>query len=338
MTNDGRSVLLMLSSTTRKLDFYDPTTGEHLGEITDLLPEPHEMAADRGRGLVYVTHTYRSGVYGDFTERSHEISVVDVATRTVVDVIDISPYQAPHDVEYNAARDRIYVGIEAEEGGPQGIVVVDPQTRTVVDHIATQAPNCHWLVSSPDGSRAYATHKEAPFMTIVDLENNSVLATVELPGGAEEINIAPDGSALFAATPMIDRSRTGQPFESKLVKLDPSDGSVLGEVILPADICGVWATSRGDVLVSQLSVPGAEDFLHGVLWVVDGKTMEIRGSVDTGRGVFTLRASDDGALGYVANAGDGTVSVVDMTTLAVVRVLDNSPSAQWGGTHGLAVC
>lgn len=330
-------VLAMVSSTSRELDFYNPDSGEHLGKLTDLLAEPHEMAADRARGLIYITHTYRSGVYRNFTERSHELSVVDVASRKVVDVIDIHPYEAPHDVEYNATTDRIYVGIEHTETSEQGIVVIDAKTRKVIDHIKTDAPNCHWIVSSPDGRRGYATHKEGPCVSILDLENNTLLATVELPGGAEEINAAPDGSAVYLLTPAIDPHRKGDLYPTKLLKLDPEDGSTVAEVVLEPDMCGVWVTTRGDIMVSQLSVPGSEDYMHGALWVIDGATLTVRGKVDTGRGAFTLRSSDDGAYGYVSNTIDGTVSVVDMADLKVLRVLDNSPQLDWGGTHGLAL-
>ena len=339
-------VLAVASTSCRLMDLFATDTWEHLGRISEMVAEPHEITSDESRRLLYVAHTYRSGGYQSDTATGHEISVVEVDRPAVVDVIDIHPFISPHDIEYSPANDLIYASIEGNDAG-NGIVIVDPGARAVVGHIATPARNSHWLAVSPDGARAYVSHKEAPFISVIDLHRRETAATVELPGGAEEIDIAADGKAVFVVTPLKTPRPILGPGPSSVVKIDVASNEIVGAVELDPTVVAVRTTVDGKVLASQM-YPGDDPHVvelfsgerggvEGKLHIIDGGTMTLLNTIDLERMSFTIRVSPDGSTAYVANAGSGTLSVVDLGRGEVVRSLDCTPNDQFGGTHGMSL-
>ena len=336
-------LLAVASSSARVIDFFHTYPWKHVGRVSELVAEPHELAPDVRRRLIYCVHTYRKGGYAGGEPQAHEVSVIDADARQVVDVIDIRPFVAPHDVEYFPGTDLIYASVEQNEAG-KGLVIIDASSRQVAGHIPTAGRNSHWFALTPDGWRAFVTHKEDEVLSVLDLANDRLLDIVRLPGGAEEVALSPDGRWVFVVTPF-QRPIPSQPRGAKLIKIDARSLSIVGETELPCVIHSVRATSDGRVLVSQMyALPEAGDtpgsFTHvapdpGKLFVIDGRSMKVLGMVTLDRMPFTIRVAPDSSTAYVANTGSGTLSVVDLHTYAVVRSVACTPDR--GGTHGLAL-
>ncbi len=347
----ARGVLLVSSQMGQKLDFFDVPSLERMATIDDLIAQPHEMTYDPGRRLAYLTHTYREGAYGEGKPKGHELSVIDVDRREVVDVIDIAPFGGPHDVEFDPAGDVIYTGVERDPEGRNGLVAIDAKTRKVIWDLPLAAPNTHWIALSPDGSRCYASHKEAERISVIDLRERRELGSIASPGGAEEIDVGVDGRHLFAAAPMmtitIDVSHgrlikkappPGNP-TPRLLKIDAADGEVVASLEFPELVSAMRVGPDGVVLVSEMHFPDPDDpadtVVPGRVHAVDGETMERLGSAVTEELPFTVRFSPDGGTAFVANLKSGTVSVLDVASCTVTRTLDNNPGTGFGGTHGM---
>ncbi|WP_207621007.1 YncE family protein [Streptosporangium minutum] len=99
-----------------------------------------------------------------------------------MDVIDLTPEHAPHGLAIDAARDLLYVSVEGAEDRPGAVMVVDLATRKSIGRIGTGAKGPHWSVISPDGNTGYASNKEAPYVSVVDLRTGTMTAKVEVPG------------------------------------------------------------------------------------------------------------------------------------------------------------
>ena len=56
------------------------------------------------------------------------------------------------------------------------------------------------------------------------------------------------------------------------------------------------------------------DLAAGGVWKVDGRRLRVRGFIATGKGAHGLYPSRDGKLLYVANRGEGSVSVISFAT------------------------
>jgi DNA-binding beta-propeller fold protein YncE len=335
----SRPVILAAASVSHELvDFFDYSTGEKRGTLRNLIAQPHELASDNTARRLYLTHTYRNGPYDSGAEPGHEISVIDADSMSVVDIIDIHPFIAPHDVEYNAATGLLFASVERNAAG-NGVLVIDPHTNHVVDNIPTSARNAHWLAVPDSGSVCVVSHKEAPIITVIDVKSREVVGTVDLPGGAEEVDISPDRRWIFVATPHQTAPAPETHGPSRLVKIDATSLTAVGEIELPSANSALRAGGHGNVYVSQLTpVWGKFGASSGALHVIDSDSMSLTATVRLDLESFTIREAPDGATVCVANLGSGTVNVVDLTDFQVVRTLDCSRDKEspLGGTHGLS--
>ncbi|GAA3528999.1 YncE family protein [Amycolatopsis ultiminotia] len=348
--------LLVSSSTAKNLDFFDLRSGRKLGTITDLLAEPHEIAYDAGRRRAYIAHTYRHGVYDQDVPKSHEITVVNVDDRAVESVIDIAPYHAPHDVEYDPELDLIITGVE-NLAGRRGVVLINATTHEIEAGIATDARNCHWLALVP-GRKVYVTHKEAPIISVIDLVGRRLEGSIEVPGGAEEIDAAPEGDFVYAVTPRMPvevdlasghffrpEPQPGDPVP-RIVKIDVETNAVIDEIQFGNHQMGIRAGCDGRVYASSMNNrvrPGPEADLSalprtdGVLNILDATDMSLVGTVTVDALPMTIRVSPDNATAWVASLATGRVAVVDVAGRRRIADLDNNAGGSYGGTHGMVL-
>lgn len=348
--------LLVSSSTAKNLDFFDVQSGAKLGTIDGLLGEPHEIAVDKRRRRAYIAHTYRHGVYDQDVPKAHEISVVDVDARTVTSVIDLAPFYAPHDVEYDPELDLIITGIE-DYSGERGVVAINAETHQIEANIPTEARNCHWLALVP-GRKLYVTHKESPIISVVDLTTMKLTGSIEVPGGAEEIDASPEGDYVYAVTPRmrvdVDLGGSGHFFRPvrqdsdpvpRVIKIDVETDAIVDSIEFDDYQIGVRAGRNSMLFVSYMNNmerPGPEVDLttlarnDGALHVIDASTMSLKGAVTVDALPMTIRVSDDNSTAWVANLGSGQVTVVDVENLRRVGDLDNNAGGKYGGTHGMA--
>ncbi|GAA4659677.1 hypothetical protein [Gordonia humi] len=348
-----RCELVVSNTMWQHLEFYDTETFEEVARIDDLIAQPHEMAFDHKRRLLYLTHTYRAGGYGEKgQEHAHELSVIDVDARKVVDVIDLRPYYGPHDVEFDVERDLIYTGVERVDGR-NGVVVVDPETRTVVDSIPLEPNNSHWLGLTPDASRLFVAHKEGVQVSVVDLAAREVVGAIPVPHGTEEVDCSPDGRFAYVATPIMKvlnnvsqgamnrlPAAEGDP-PTQLLKIDAATHEIVGSIDFEGIVCAVRVAPDGSVMVSEMLFPEPDEEdpgeVPGQVHLIDADTMTRRFQVQAGELPFTIRFSPDGATAYVANLKSGTVTVVDVPARAVVHTIEQHVGAKMGGSHGMAV-
>lgn len=349
---ENKFILVVASTNACKMDFFDTSTGTRVGRITDLVATPHEIWPDVERRLVYMASTYRTGAYGS-TDRSHEVSVISVDEHRVVDVIDISPFNAPHDIEYSPVNDLIYVSVEPNARGDNGVVIIDPRSRRVVGNVPTPAPNSHWITITPDGSHCYVAHKESPSISVISLGEGAVVDSIDLPGGTEEIAVSPDGRSVYVATPTTfdtvplsveeASARTVGTRPNAVVKIDTATNEIVASKEVEPHISGLHVTASGAVLVSQLVRKGdaltQSDLRSGDVSLLDGDSLELLATAQLQRMPFTSRSTPDASTAFVANLGSGTISVLELPSLAVIDTWVSTPpqGPGPGGSHGLAL-
>jgi DNA-binding beta-propeller fold protein YncE len=339
--------LLVCSPTSRTIEFFDPATGSTRKVISNVIAQPHEAGWDRTRRRAYVTHPYRAGAYASFP-KGHEISVIDVDNFEIIAVIDIAPYFAPHDIAVDQSSGLLYAGVEQYEG-TNGIVVIDPETGKVRDNIPLEAPNAHWIALAPDGSKLYAAHKEWPQLSVVDTSSGTVSA-IDLPGGAEEIDVSADGRWLYAVTPRakneVDTSLPQSEPVSRVLKIDTARAQVIDSLGFDHFNLGLHVAQDNSVLVtSKKTAPSAapgsstrQAAPDGLVHVLDGDAMRLRATLPVGPFPLTIRTSPDSGTAWVASLGRGSVAVLDLRKMArageltCTRDLASDPV---GSSHGL---
>ncbi|GAA2808293.1 YncE family protein [Saccharopolyspora taberi] len=329
-------VLAVVSQSGPTVNFFDAVTHELL-DVLEVPAEPHELCFDPDHRILYCTNAYHSGYYHANSGRARELVVIDPDQRRIIDSIDLSPEHGPHGLALDRGRQRLYISVEATDELPGGVVVLDTGSRERVGRIDTMAPGPHWFDITPDGRRGFATNKEAPYVSVVDLETDTFLARVEVPG-SEGLAITPDGKHVCVATPYGDFA--GDTAEPGIRIIDTATNAVIRTLPLEHQVFPVHVTSTGLLLVGEVVMsPGADSTLgvqeSGRLSVFAPETYELLGTVEVGKFPLTTSSSPDGSRAYVSAAVSSTVAVVDLENLELVGEL---PVARKGepGAHGLA--
>ncbi|WP_171162360.1 YncE family protein [Streptomyces sp. I05A-00742] len=336
---DG-DVLAVVSQSGPTISFFDAAS-DRLLDTLDVLAEPHELCFDPVQRLLWCTSAYHSGYYHANSGRRTELTVIDPGTRRVVEVVDLAPEHGPHGLALDTARGRLYVSVEGSADRPGGVVVIDTATRRPVGRIDTDAPGPHWFAIDPAGTTGYATNKEAPFVSVVDLDKGVLTGKAEVPG-SEGLAVSDDGTHAFVASPYAGSfsAPAGKRPATGIRVVDARTASVVG--LLPTEglVMPVHLTSTGKLLAGELRAgPDPDSALGrqapGRLTVFSAATRERLGEVEVGRFPLTITSSPDGRLAYVSCVVSSTVDIVDLETLRTVARLD-VPKRGEPGAHGLA--
>ncbi|GAB7330398.1 hypothetical protein MBLNU13_g02018t1 [Cladosporium sp. NU13] len=342
------STLAVVSQSGQTLNLFDLTSGVRTGQVTGLIAEPHELCFDDSTGLLYISHAYQHGWYTSHGAFVSLISIFDFKTRAVVDTIDISPYLGPHYLQIDKGRNLLYASIEGgiseETPDSGGIVGIDLHTRTVTKRIAS-GHKSHWFVMTPDGSKAYTCNKEAGFISVIDLVKEQLLRTIAMPGGCEQPGIARDGSFAFFPSPAI-----GQVGYTPCIKvIDTGLDEITHSIPLETGAVTVHVNSQDRLLVGLYRIQVDEKTSNPIpsyggvaCFQSIGSGYNRAGTVETGLIPLTITSHPDGNTAYVSNIFSGTLSVVDMRTMSVEKILEvdtekREDKAMHQGAHGIAL-
>ncbi|MCI3931954.1 YncE family protein [Streptomyces sp. AN091965] len=338
-------VLAVVSQSGPTVSFFDAVSDRCVGSV-DVRAEPHEVCFDPARRLLWCATTYASGYYHDNTGRRTELTVIDPDARRVVEVVDIAPEHGPHGLALDVGRGRLYVSVEGSDDRTGGVVVIDVESRKPLGRIDTDAPGPHWFAIDPAGTIGYATNKEAPFVSVVDLERGVLTAKVEVPG-SEGLAVSADGTHAFVASPYgsfapprAADGTAGAPPAPGIRVVDAKTASVTGFLPTENVVFPVHLTSTGKLLAGELRMtpaPGSGLGGHapGRLRVYSADTHEALGETEVGHFPLTITSSPDGRLGYVSGVVSSTVDVVDLETLRRLARIDVARHGE-AGAHGLA--
>ncbi len=181
------------------------------------------------------------------------------------------------------------------------------------------------LPASYAQGRLLVAQKGLGSLGIVDPAAGKLIASVP-EGGITGHEVAASHDGRLAYVPIYGNSGVGKPGTNghEMVVIDIAAGKVVGNL------------DFGHEVRPHLPVFGPKDGLLYVtteldqaVTVVDPKTLKIVGSIPTGQPESHMLAiSHDGRLGYTANVGPGTVSVLDMAARKTLKVIPISGSTQ----------
>ena len=310
--------------------------------MTDLIAEPHELLLDETRDVLYLTHAYHHGNFWVHGEAGHQISMVDPHKKAVVGSIDISPARGPHAIILDKLNDVLWCSYEEHPSCSGGVLAIDLKTHKVVKTVESGAKT-HWFVATPDFKKAYTCNKTAEFISILDLEQGTMIGKIPAPGGTEECSISADGSFAYFPNPGFQYGVF--PAEPVIYVINTVTDQVAHRIPLDLGALSVHVTGDGNIMTGQYRFEsGKEGIMNmvapGQLTVLEPGTYKKHGSTKVGKVPLTMRSSLDGKLGFVANIHEGTVSVVDLTLSKVIQTLTvdvevGELSKMCQGAHGM---
>ncbi len=294
----GTHGLIVIDKVGRHIRFLDPTTFKELSSL-EVGVAPHDLAISPDHRFAYVP-VYGDGVYGRNPHPGHTIAIIDLGARTVAGTIDVSPYEAPHGIQIDDAG-KIYVTCDLS----RKLLVIDPAARKIEAAIDTEGTG-HWVGVLPDASKAYVVNKnDKLFVSAIDLKKRAIVARIKAPNGTEGIAVSPDGKHVV----VVDHA------EPRILAIDPEQDVV--EVMLPLQGNTKPAFKpRFSLDGSKLLVCNLSERLVNIFDMADPHGKQV--VLTVGKDPMGFAFAPDGKTVLVANHGDGTVSVIDLSQNKVV--------------------
>lgn len=295
----GTSGLIMIDKRGGFVRFFDPKTLKETGTL-QLEAPPHELAISPDHKTAYVP-LYGDGVYGNNPNPGHKIVAIDLTTRKVSNIIDVSPHQAPHGLQVDN-NGTLYATCDLS----RKMLVIDPKSGKVQAAIDTEGTG-HWAAVLPDGSKAYVANKnDRMFVSIIDLKTRKMVGKVPMPKGTQGITASPDGKHVIA----IDF------VDPKFYVVDTATDKIIDTVNVDKNPNGPFRarySPDGSVLITVNSTAPVANIFDAKNLRAPQKTLTI------GAQGFGIAYSADGKTALVSNHGDGTISVVDLTKSLVIQ-------------------
>jgi YVTN family beta-propeller protein len=287
----GTAGLILIDKLGHHIRFFDPATHKELSNL-DTETNPHDVAISPDHRTAYVPIS-GDGVYGRNPHPGHSIDIVDLPSRQITGMIDVSPYQAPHDIKIDPAG-TLYVVCDLS----RKLLVIDPKTRQIKAAIDTEGTG-HWFTVLPDGSKAYVANKnDKPFVSVIDLKARKMTGRVPAPNGTQGITASPDGKRVLALA-------YGDPL---VLVIDTATDTVIDKVPLTESVKGAY--------VVHYSPDGSKVLictLDSTVNVLDSSDLHAKQQVfKVGKDPMGFAFAPDGRTVLVANHGEGTVSVLDL--------------------------
>ncbi|WP_035349066.1 YncE family protein [Edaphobacter aggregans] len=254
------------------------------------------LLSDDAAHRLYVTHNAR-------------VEVLDTATGKLIGAI--SGLKSTHGVALNPDGKTGY----ASDGAGNAIVVFDRSTLAV-KQIVGAGTNPDGITFEPVTHTVWAFNGRSHDVTVMDAANNTIVATISLPGKPEFPQVDGHGSVFVNIEDM-----------NAIVKLDAQSRKALS----------VWPLQGCDS-PSGMALDHAK---HRLFSVCDGGKMAVV-SYDSGKllGLATIGDSPDAAgfdpktgLAFSSN-GDGTLTVIDANKQGFPR-LQSVPTARGARTMAL---
>lgn len=296
----GKAGIFMADKRGLKLLFFNATTFEQESSV-DVPVNPHDFALSADHKRAYVT-LYGDGVYGKNPHPGHQVLVVDLVAQKIIDTIDVAPWRGPHGIQIDS-KGMLYVTSDMD----QKILVIDPKTKQIVSAI-NSGGNDHWATLLPNASHAYTSNKmDGTYISVVDLHTKT-MTKIAQPDGMQGIATSPDGKTVVVANaskPRLEVVSTASNTVVSEIDLKDAKQAAFKPEYSPD---GKWiaVVSQHD----QVTLIHAND-LQGPQTVIA-----------VGKGPQSAAFSQDGKTMLVCNHDGGTVSVIDLTKMEVVKTFN----------------
>jgi DNA-binding beta-propeller fold protein YncE len=299
--HNARRTLLATVRDSVSLIAFDLETGETAGIAKtgeEGISKPHEFAVTKD-GRHAFTSIYGNRGYGTNDKPDKRLGVVNLETMTTEGYVDLDLYRAPHGMTTD--RDgMIWVTAELNRCA----LLIDPDKRKIDRAVWMEAP-VHFLAQSHDGERMYFSHKEVPFVSVVDIARRKVEMRIQMPIGSQSLWVSPDDKWLYVGD-----------FNRPLLHVVDCEGEEIVKTVQLKAVPGwPYATPDGKyVVLDTYDEPND----NGYVEIFDAKDFSCIGVVEPGSEPFHAVASDDGKYVYVALA-DGRIPKIELATATIAE-------------------
>ena len=324
-----RASLLVLSKHDHTLAIVDPVTLKVVAHVP-VGDDPHEVAASSDGKVAYVSN-YGFGAL-------HTLTPVDLIAQAPLPVIELGPLRAPHGLQFEGGK----VWFTAEAAKVIGRY--DPATAKVDWIMGTGQNRTHMLHVWSDEKHIATTNVNSATVTLLEKTDGPAGMPPGPPPGSTPGG-PPPGMGPPHAPPGGDWNETVVPVGRGSEGFDVSpDGNELWVANAQDGTVSVIDVAAKKVVASlDLEVPranrlrftpdGKRVLISGMpaVAIVDVASRKVVKRVPVGHGGGGIQIQPDGSRAFLACGPDGSVAVLDLTTLEIVGQIDAG-----GNPDGLA--
>jgi DNA-binding beta-propeller fold protein YncE len=260
---------------------------------------PHEMVLDPDGRRLYVSD---NGVlWMDYEgPGGNTISIVDIKARKKVGVIPLGKYHRPHGMSFDPKTRRMLVTSE----NPDSLVLVDPDSRSVVEAYDNGGKAPHMVMFDRAGEWAYASNTNSNNIVAVRVGSGQK-RTIEGCAGPQGGVLTSDGSRYYVTCR-----------DSGTIQiLDSAGKQPIGEIKTGKGVNRINLTPDEETLVYSI---GGEGKQVGFADVATGKET---GRADLGGHPLSCSLSKDGRYAFAGVQDNDEIYVVSVAERKVIQVI-----------------
>ena len=301
----AQGLLLVANKGDHTLGLIDPVAGKMIATVPEDGVTGHEVVASPDGKRAFVPIYGNAGV-GHAGTDGQWIRVIDLEQRAVTGTIDLGKGLRPHCAVIGPKNGWLYVTTELDNS----VTVIDPATLKIIGTIPTGQAQAHMLAISRDGRRGYTANVAPGTVSVLDLENKTVLAVIPVSKSTQRISLSPDDRWVFTS----DQS------QPRLAVIDTQTNGVNRWIALPGTGYGSAPTPDGRWLV--IALPKINQVA-----VIDLTTMRVAHTLDVPRSPQEVLVRPDGAEAYVSCDASRQIAVMDTQAWKVKKLIAAGPGA-----------
>ncbi|MFN8582563.1 MAG: hypothetical protein U0163_16510 [Gemmatimonadaceae bacterium] len=151
---------------------------------------PHEVAASHDGRWAVVTN------YGTRTAAGNSMTLIDLATATVVRTIDLGEITRPHGVKFLPGDSMLVVTSERT----QAVVLVSLSSDRIVRTLPTRGRTSHMIAITASGDRYFTANISDGSVSLIDPTGRDSTRVVPVSKLTEGIGAAPDGHRVWVGS------------------------------------------------------------------------------------------------------------------------------------------
>lgn len=284
------------------MSIVNPATGKQVTTVSEDVHgvHAHEVVTSANGRFAFLPIYGSTGV-GKPGIDGHQILVVNLPERKIVDRIEFSHGVRPHCPKLNPRDGLLYVTTEIDHS----VTVINPKARKIVGSIPTGAKESHMLAITRDGRRGYTANVGAGSVSALDLVHRKLIAVIPVAKVVQRISVSNDGKLAF----------TSDQTDPRLAVIDMSTNRVKTWVPLAGTGYGSAPTPDGRSLL--VAIPDKNEVA-----VVDLGTMKVVRDIAVPKSPQEILVRPDGKTAYVSCAGARQVAAINLGDWKVGQLID----------------
>lgn len=293
--------LLVVNQGDADMSIVNPMAGKQVATVSEDVHgvHAHEVIATPDGRIAFLPIYGSTGV-GKPGIDGHQILVVNVPERKIVDRIEFSHGVRPHCPKLNPRDGLLYVTTEIDHT----VTIINPKTMKIVGTVPTGAKESHMLAITRDGRRGYTANVGAGSVSALDLVHRKLIAVIPVSGEVQRISVSNDGNLVFTSDQTQPRLAVIDTATNRVKTWVPMDGTGYGSAVTP------------DGRSLLVAIPGKNEVA-----VVDLATMKVARNIQVPKSPQEILIAPNGQA-YVSCAAAHQVAAIDLADWKVDKRID----------------